>query len=211
MSYILDALKKAERERKRGTVPDVLSMQEGLQQPAPKRPVRTVFIIAVLSLISALLLWWSAPWKAGSQKNAVAELPVLAPQQESINPGLSPVGDEGEPPKPRMQDERARTVGQEHPALTGTPITKLPKPTSGLMPEMKPETVEYGRGPADTKKEARVKEPLPVAEPVAEIPPPENRIYRLKELPEPLKRTLPGFSISAFLYSATPTSRMVRI
>ena len=53
-----------------------------------------------------------------------------------------------------------------------------------------------------TKPLERTAEPLPIA---------ENRIYRLQELPDQLRRMLPEFAITALMYSGQPSSRMVRI
>ena len=43
------------------------------------------------------------------------------------------------------------------------------------------------------------------------IPPDENKIYKIKELPSSVRQNLPSFSITALMYSSTPASRMVRV
>ncbi|MFN2367375.1 MAG: hypothetical protein ABR605_00275, partial [Desulfurivibrionaceae bacterium] len=56
MSYILDALKKSEQERKQGEVPDLNSLRD----PTPARSNRRVRILvigSVLLLILAVNLW----------------------------------------------------------------------------------------------------------------------------------------------------------
>lgn len=211
MSYILDALKKSERERKRGTVPDVLAVQEGLQPLAKKRSLWTVLTITALFLNAALLLWWFAPWKADSQRTASAKPPVHAQPQDDFKTDPSPVNKKEDLPKPRSQDEGIPAVSPKSPAVTEPAITKLPRPHPGLMPDKQPEPGMRGKDSGKAKKDERVEEPLPAEQSVAALPPAENRIYRVKELPETLRKTLPNFSISAFLYSATPSSRMVRI
>ena len=58
MSYILDALKKSERERPPGPVPDLYTVH-GPQSPSPRRPVRAVVAGALLLAIPAIaLLFW---------------------------------------------------------------------------------------------------------------------------------------------------------
>jgi len=211
MSYILDALKKSERERKRGTVPDVLTMQEGLQPSVKKRSLWPVFVITALFLNAVLLLWWFAPWKADSQRTAAVKPPVHTQPQNSVKAEAPPARAKEELPIPTAQDEGIHAVSPKSPAVTGTEVTKLPKPSSGLAPDRQSDPGARGKDSGKAKKDERREESLPAEQPIAALPPAENRIYRVKELPEPLRKTLPDFSISAFLYSATPSSRMVRI
>ena len=211
MSYILDALKKSERERKRGTVPNVLTMQEGLQPPVKKRSLLPVFVITALFLNTALLLWWFAPWKADSHRTAAVKPPVHTQPQDSIKTEASPVNAKEELPSHPAQHAEIHAVSPKSPAVTGTEVAKLSKPSSGLAPDRQPDPGSRGKDSRKAEKDERREESLPAEQPVAALPPAENRIYRVKELPEPLRKTLPDFSISAFLYSATPSSRMVRI
>jgi general secretion pathway protein B len=57
----------------------------------------------------------------------------------------------------------------------------------------------------DTEKPAASPQPaaLPPADP--------EKVYRLKELPAALQKTLPSISLSAFMYSSNPALRVVRI
>lgn len=211
MSYILDALKKSERERKRGTVPDVLTVQEGLQPSAKKRSLWPVFVITALFLNAVLLLWWFAPWKADSQRTAAVKPPVHRQPQDSVKTEALPGSAKEELPRPTAQDAEIHAGSPKSRAVTGTEVTKLPKPSSGLVPDRQPDPGSREKDSGKAKKDERREESIPSEQPVAALPPAENRIYRLKELPDPLRKTLPDFSISAFLYSATPSSRMVRI
>jgi len=55
MSFILDALKKAEKERNRGTVPDLLAIHEPIIHKSKKRSILFYLLIGVL-LINAVVL-----------------------------------------------------------------------------------------------------------------------------------------------------------
>ena len=58
MSFILDALKKSERERPPGPVPDLFTVH-GPQPPAPRRPAWTLVAVALLLAVPAIgLLAW---------------------------------------------------------------------------------------------------------------------------------------------------------
>jgi general secretion pathway protein B len=54
MSYILDALKKADRERAAGNVPDLETVHR--QEPAPRRSYRWLWILAVLFIFNGVLV-----------------------------------------------------------------------------------------------------------------------------------------------------------
>ena len=86
MSYILDALKKSERERKQGAVPDVLTVQEDVQKARGKRPLWPIIVAMALLLNLVLFGWLFAPWKIGSGRNAPAVLPADPEQQGGILP-----------------------------------------------------------------------------------------------------------------------------
>lgn len=61
MSFILDALRKSENERQRGSVPDVARIP--LAYPEPRMPRWTVTLIALLSagVVVFAAAWWQAP------------------------------------------------------------------------------------------------------------------------------------------------------
>ena len=210
MSYILDALKKSERERKRGTVPDILTVQEGMQQPTSKKPLWPIFVVAALSLSVALLVWWFAPWKADTRRTAV-ESPVHTQPQGGVRFETSPVSGKEELSAPQVQAEDMHTDSPKAPAAGGKGVITLPAPGAGRLPDTQPEPGPPARESVKTKKAEVNGDVRPSEKSAVALPPAENRIYRLKELPEPLRKTLPGFSITAFLYSATPSARMVQI
>ena len=73
MSYILDALKKSEKEKNRGTVPDILTVQEPIAYDRKKRNILLSLIALALLVNAAVLIWWLTfspgknigPWKIG--------------------------------------------------------------------------------------------------------------------------------------------------
>jgi general secretion pathway protein B len=64
MSYILDALKKSEKERQRGTVPDILTTQEPLSQEPKKRPLLLYLLLSAILFNTGLLVWLMSPWQS---------------------------------------------------------------------------------------------------------------------------------------------------
>jgi general secretion pathway protein B len=62
MSYILEAIKKADHKRKLGEVPDVHSDHDlDLEEPA-KRVVWPYLLAALLFFNAAVIAWWLEPW-----------------------------------------------------------------------------------------------------------------------------------------------------
>ena len=57
MSYILDALKKAEQERQRGSVPDLLTVQTLPEETQGKRIPRRYFIFALIFAGAIISTW----------------------------------------------------------------------------------------------------------------------------------------------------------
>jgi len=64
MSYILDALKKSEKERKQGTVPDLMTVQDVIVQEQKKSSLLPYLLLLALLLNGALLAWWLVPWQS---------------------------------------------------------------------------------------------------------------------------------------------------
>lgn len=107
MSYILDALRRAENERERGQVPGLNA------QPAPGRatatPTRPMAVVPALALGLGLLLlaglaWWvwpqgTAPTPGGATTAAVAPPAVTAPAVAEPTPAASASGPVA-PPEP---------------------------------------------------------------------------------------------------------------
>ena len=207
MSYILDALRKSERERKRGAVPDVLTVQEGMQQARSRRTLWPVIIVTALCLNIALLMWWFAPWTADSGRTTAIESHADTRLQNSVHTEISPVGQQ----PLRSQVEGMHTDSLKAPGAGANGAATLPMSGVDRLPDAQPESGSRERW-ADKTEKAEMSSKAPPGElSAAALPPAENRIYRLKELPETLRKTLPDFEITAFLYAATPSSRMVQI
>ncbi len=77
MSYILEAIKKADQKRKLGSVPDVHTVHEG-PPPIAKRLVWPYVLAAALFVNSALIFWWIQPWSAKAPPNRSASRQVVA-------------------------------------------------------------------------------------------------------------------------------------
>lgn len=81
MSFILDALKKTEREREGGTIPSVNSQHSGDPPQRPGKPVWLYLIIVVLLLNAGVLLWWLKPWR-GEQEGLQSAVKAEADKKQ---------------------------------------------------------------------------------------------------------------------------------
>ncbi len=80
MSYILDALKKSDQERRRGTPPNLQTLHAPDSSPSKGTRLRLWLLFAVVIVNTALLAWWLRPWQAG---DAVAPLQTAAIESPS--------------------------------------------------------------------------------------------------------------------------------
>ncbi len=63
MSYILDALRKSEQERQRGTPPGLATTHAPLRTPKGGRPTWPWLLAVGLLANAGILAWWIEPWK----------------------------------------------------------------------------------------------------------------------------------------------------
>lgn len=134
MSYILDALKKAEQERDRGRVPRLASVQE-----AAPRSVRALpwLIAALLLLNAAALAWWLRPSAPPAVTRPVPQTPSLGlrhvvPLPRAVPPVVRPSA----PP-------------QVAPPIVPAPIPPRPRPAPVKIPVTKPVTPPPAPKPAE--------------------------------------------------------------
>jgi general secretion pathway protein B len=204
MSYILDALRKSERERKRSSIPDPLSVQGPLPLDKKRRHIRS-YLIVVIVLLSTLVsgLWFgiwygkNTPMTQDYVNRAVTVSQARNPQ-ESVLESNSKIDDE-----PHHAVKRDVTISGKLPPDISNP--QASKKSQGRPvqrgEETTPDTAMTAPAPATL---------VPGAE--KEIPPPDkNILYSIQELPAPIRQKLPDFSFSVFLYSDEPASRTVRV
>lgn len=195
MSYILDALKKSEKERQRGTVPDLLTVQEDMLQLPPKRFPWRYVVLAVIVAAAGVAARMLLPLA-----NQVPAAPAVI-QQPVVEPPALPQRDLSVLPPAPLTEQRA--------AAKRLPVPEDNKEMDIVRPEGLPgrplSVKAHAPVPQDSEKPAvsARQEVLPPADP--------EKIYRVKELPAALQKTLPPLSLSAFMYSSNPELRMVRI
>lgn len=223
MSYILDALKKAEQERQRGSVPDLQTLQDDII-PKPRRKLRAGPVIALLLVIAAATtVWWFSQSSSGSKTGQ----PPVGQQAEpalretsAVSQGSPPAGPVQAAPRPIPETNKETTVIKEisvdRPVVThadiGRNLPETPRPVQRPVPkaDLPPErsTQPVARPAALARNEGPTASPKPVA---TEAPPSPDRLYALRDLPASVRKGLPPLSLSAFMYASDPAGRMVRV
>jgi general secretion pathway protein B len=228
MSYILEALKKAESERQLGAVPDLLAQSSAQSNEGGARFGLWMIgglLLLLIVLVGALLLR-SAPGTPERQiASAVQAVPATVPAVTTFVPTVSPV-----------------TIATIAPAMTPAPIiTPAPAPTTalGIVPAAPPiaapsapPTAATPLAPAtpgtkpvpQTEPRPNVKpgtSAVPVPAPTqAGVPPPpvkpaepgnndaaDEQLPLMAQLPEAIVREVPQVQVKGFIYSKIPTER----
>jgi general secretion pathway protein B len=235
MSYILDALKKADKERKRGTVPNLSTDQDPTPQKPKKRSSWLYILIVVLVINAGIFLFWLNPWKsqettlvAKSPAVTTNDSPVTSPKQDpsDIKPLDSSTSIHPEkivPPGKHYNEERA-----SHELQPTMPSQKQAE-THQQRQTVQTDITQEKELQDDSHQEKLSEEPATssstiVSPPSKESitsdeqessthPPSESRfiVYDLKSLPSSVKEDLPDINISVFVYSDDPSSRVVKI
>jgi len=197
MSYILDALQRADAERERGQVPGLRSRAAPMATaPRARLPARWWLPAAGIALVCLLLLtWWWWPTSAPMPATGVvaAPTPPLPVAQEAA-PGTGDAGNRpvATPSLPIL----APALQAQAPA---GPSKQAPRAQAGANT---PQPPAASPTPAPTAP-AQAAAPAPA--------PQEARVPSFGELSADVRARLPQVNVSGATYSANPAHRMLII
>ena len=214
MSYILDALRRAQAERGRGNVPGLhtqsVSVPSAKDAPVRSGGNRGAWLIAGVAGAAALVLAWLqfSPKGPLHQPVVVAQAPAPATPVPVVVPEPAPTP----VPKPVV-------VKNDAPApieIDVTPPPPPPPPPVAPKPAAQPAAAQT---PAPTKREreeaARAAKlaaapadvvPAPAPAPAAA---PAAPVYNVANLPPAVRDQLPNLQLAGITYSSNPKYRMV--
>jgi len=219
VSYILDALKKSEKERRRGSVPDPLTMQDIVLRTGRKKVLWPYLIVAALVFNAVVFLFWSdfltakkpmmakalSGGKVSSVENAAPPAPSEREVGERVTQEAGRGGAERDSTGVLLRDKK--NVAPERSA--GVQADGQRKAADSRKPVREAAKDHRSSGAASVEQATAT---APAESKTVDVPPPvANRLYSLNELPSPLRQGLPDFSLSVFLYSDDAASRLVRI
>ncbi len=187
MSYILDALKKAEAERLQGTATEarpafsIGQPQYDERQSRRRRRFRRAALLILLALVLLALALLAPHWRA--------------PLQSAPTPPVAR-------PTPHLQP----TPTQAPAAAPGTrPATAVPAGTPDAPPETPERPVLRHSRPQPQPKPTAARPDNPQASMKAAPVP----TITLHELPPAIRQQIPSLATSGFLYSGNPRDRSV--
>lgn len=204
MSYILDALRKADAERERGGVPGLHAQPvpavSGDAETAPRMPPWAWAIGGLTIALIGVGAWQMMQPDAAPPRVAIA----AATPQPSLSP---PVAAPAPPPE-------ATSTQLAPPPVTPAPAVQAPAPVPAApmaAPPAPPARVAQAPQPRPAKRPApeRSIAAAPPARPAAPAAEPQAPIPALAELPEHIRRELPAMTIGGSIYSPNPKNRFV--
>ncbi|MCW5650726.1 MAG: general secretion pathway protein GspB [Ramlibacter sp.] len=211
MSYILDALKRADAERERGQVPGLhaqpmpVTAEQRTGMAAPWRWLIGAAVVVALAGVS-----WQMSQREAAAPVVTAAAPVPSPS-----------------PSPTAQPPVAAATEAATPAATAAPAAPEPAPPARPKPKAKPPqpanllprpVVPKPAPRKEDKAPAAPAAPVTAAAPAAGTassaaaaapPAPEPRVYAITELPQDVRRDLPKLAVTGSVYSANPAQRML--
>jgi general secretion pathway protein B len=197
MSYILEALKKAQAERQLGNAPTIHAPPPSYASADTRSSRKPVIIgIAAGALVVALgalvLLRQPAPAPTVQVASAPAPAPVAAPVAVPAAPVVAALPAAPEPAAPAKPEA---PVKPKAPPVSAKPPAPAPKPAPRAEP------VEALPEPA--------RPVLVAAAPAA--PSAEDHIGPLQSLPESVQREIPKVSFGGYIYSPNPAERLLLV
>lgn len=209
MSYILDALKKAEAERHIGQIPG-LHVQPAAALPTPAAPKHNnkvlLLIIAAIALGAGGVLAWLQPWQSAPTQSGPA-----AVAQQTLVPAGAPLTPPVAAPAPAPQ-----IVAVSPPPEPPKPVArKEPKPRPAATPR-RPDTPKAAT--AAVKPTPRATQTASTARPtpandlkLSTALTPEVGVSSPGELPAQIQRELPALAIGGYIYSDNPRERQLLV
>ena len=182
MSYILDALKKAEAQRGNGQVPGLhdqhMPADFGAPPEAAGNPLLIWIIMAMGALLVGVLLW--ATWQTDEPTRTEAQAPVALPQTAQVTPMPSPA-----------------------PMPTAVPAVPTPEPLGRLNPPLQTAPSPAANNERQDRQTAsRMADSNPdVAEPGEPV----------GKLPESMRAQVPKMNFGGAMHSDNPANRMLII
>jgi len=226
MSYILDALKKSEKERQRGTAPDLLTVQEPVLREKKTRRVWPYIIFAVLIFGMGLAAYRLIPWQSKNEKTVTSTVALQKSEPkpaESLQPEVSQtittqagIKKREVPPlrnttlEKSLKTPLALTKKEEKPVVQKAIVQSKIQEQPAVKKAAQPQTSQQALKPEIPASAPSTVSPdvKPVQNDPAPVP---GKIYQSGDLPASVQQNLPAVTMSIFMYSEDPASRMVRI
>lgn len=210
MSYILDALKRADAERGRGAVPGLHTRQlpnPGDSDPSAPRARRALWLGVAAALVVAGMgsLWF---WQTAPEAPLAVVVPPVAIQPQmsaAVAPPVAAIAPELAPVLPAAATETAPAPAASAAAV---PVVKAPVKARPEQARAAPAVATPSPVPAPPGATAKS---APVATPAAPASATSAALPLLSELPDELRRQIPAITITGAVYAENPGQRLLLV
>lgn len=204
MSYILEALKKAQAERQLGDAPTIHAPQAAQAAPAgttARKPLLLGLGAGALVVAAGVLLFWRAgpaPAPVAAPATTATPSAPAAPVAKAPPPASATL-DVSAPPAPPAAPSAAQSA-----APSAAPVSAPAAPTQAPAAPAATRTVPPAPPPAVAQPAPRAAAPAPTP-----VSAPEDSLPFLQQLPEPLRSEVPRVAFGGYMYSANPADRLL--
>lgn len=208
MSYILDALRRAQAERGRGSVPGLHTPASPVavptvQRAAPARGLPWMVLAALAGVGAAAGAWWLVRAPSATVA-AVVPAPAPAIPAPAAPAAAAPMA---------VPAHEAAPAPETAPATTPTPTpTPAPAPAPARAPASASASTSAPVPKPTPERSARAEAPAPRPERSAPAPAPQEStgtVFAQADLPASVREQLPTLQLAGVTYSSNPVYRMV--
>jgi general secretion pathway protein B len=203
MSYILEALKKAQAERQLGNAPTIHAPAPSYAAPRAGQGARGRYLalgVGVVVVAAAVVLLW--PRLAGEPPvQLAASMPPAA--VPATAPATAPVAT---PAPPAVVTPAPAPVVQPAPAPAPAPVAEIRPVRAKPAPAPVVPTASSSPQPSPQQREAA---PAPAT--VAPQPVGDDQLRTLQQLPDTLQREIPRVAFGGYIYSPTPGESLLLV
>ncbi|MFK3738457.1 general secretion pathway protein GspB [Massilia sp. TN1-12] len=213
MSYILEALKKAQAERQLGDAPTIHAPQAAQAAPAratARKPLLLGLCAGALVVAAGALLFWragSAPAPASAPAATPAPAAAVAPAAPAAPiaktpPAASPTLDVSAPPAPPAAPSAAPSAPPPAAPTAPPPAAPVAAPAATATARTPATAAPVSPAPSPAAAQPAPRAAVPTAAP-------EDSLPFLQQLPEPLRSEVPRPAFGGYMYSANPADRLL--
>ena len=241
MSYILEALKKAQAERQLGSSPTIHAptLQAGAQTAASGRLKKPV-VLALVAMAVVIVVLLALMLRPASLVAPVVSSAPVAPAMPAASVDAVAVAPQqpGPVPQPSAALQEPVTALPEPVTALPEPVAVLPPPVAAVTPPLAQRSAASGKSSTSLGQSSPAlaqsptpptQSPTPQGRPstqgaasmaspaVAATPAPattarvEEPVLNLRELPEPIQRAIPPVTVGGYIYSRNAADRLLLV
>lgn len=209
MSYILEALKKAQAERQLGSSPTLHAPTlQSAEQAASGGRLKAPMVLALLGMAAVIGVLLTLVLRSA---DPVAPVPVVVAPAPQAQLPQQPVAAPAPAPQPVLASQ---------PTPLPAPVADLPPSVAKLAKASAPEAqaqasapAQAGAGTAPTPASAQAPGTAMTAAtaPAKSTAAPEEPVMNLRDLPEPIQRSVPQVTVGGYIYSKNPADRLLLV